>query len=229
VVASIAQVVTASGAVLLAAVVAATAINAANVVSHHAAERISASRSIQPEDAPVAIVGAKTDKLVQAAPAAPAQRLPANDQAKPLSGRQADADIVLTLVRSVMLALHHANVTGNYTVLRDISAPSFRDKNSAADLSLIFAPVRDAKIDLSRSGVLDPHITKATLNEQKMLYLVGALETKPLPVGFEMLFEPLNGNWQLFGIAVKPIVPQAPAISPSPKAPQQSPGKATPR
>ena len=47
--------------------------------------------------------------------------------------------MVATLIRSSLLALHHANVTGNYTVLRDLSAPSFRSRNTAADLSGSFA------------------------------------------------------------------------------------------
>ena len=104
-----------------------------------------------------------------------------------------------------MVALDQADVTGNYTVLRDISAPGFRDKNSAADLARIFAPIRDAKIDLSQAVLLDPHISKATVNEQKMLYVVGAFDTKPLPVSFELLFEPAGGRWRIFGISVTPI------------------------
>jgi hypothetical protein len=114
---------------------------------------------------------------------------------------------VVTLVSSVMLALHQANITGNYTVLRDMSASGFRNKNSATDLGRIFAPIRETKIDLSQTVLLDPHITTATLNDQKMLYLVGAFETKPTPVTFELLFEPIEGNWKLFGIAVK-LIPQ---------------------
>jgi hypothetical protein len=46
-----------------------------------------------------------------------------------------------------------------------------------------------------------------TLNDKKMLYLVGAFETKPMPVTFELLFEPVEGNWQVFGIAVNPPIP----------------------
>ena len=51
---------------------------------------------------------------------------------------QIDRNGVLILVRSSLLALDHANKTGNYKVLRDISAPGFQ-VNDAAKLSEIFA------------------------------------------------------------------------------------------
>jgi hypothetical protein len=156
-------------------------------------------------------------------PQAPPAQAPAALQ--PSVARQNDAEVVFTLVRTAMVALDQADVTGNYTVLRDISAPGFREKHSAADLARIFAPIRDAKIDLSEAVLLDPHISKATVNEQKMLYVVGAFDTKPLPVSFEFLFEPIGGRWRIFGIAVKPIVqvsnvpaPSATAKPPPPKA-----------
>jgi hypothetical protein len=126
-----------------------------------------------------------------------------------------------------MLALHQANITGNYTVLRDMSAPGFRNKNTATDLGRIFAPIRETKIDLSQTVLLDPHVTTATLNDQKMLYLVGAFDTKPTPVTFELLFEPIDGNWQMFGIAVKPVtqITDAPSGKPSLTGNQPGQGK----
>ena len=39
---------------------------------------------------------------------------------------QIDRNGVLMLIRSSLLALDHANKTGNYTVLRDIGAPGFQ-------------------------------------------------------------------------------------------------------
>jgi hypothetical protein len=148
----------------------------------------------------------------QAQPApAPAQQGPA-----PTSARQSDAGLVLTLVRSTLVALHQANVTGNYTVLRDLAAPGFRDKNSAADLARIFAPIRDAKIDLSGVVLLDPHITRPTLNDQKMLDIAGSLETKPVPVNYELLFQPIQGEWRIFGIAVTPVQLVGASNAPSP-------------
>jgi hypothetical protein len=47
-----------------------------------------------------------------------------------------------------MLALHHADETGNYTVLRDLGAPGFQAANTASRLSEIFANLRAQRIDL---------------------------------------------------------------------------------
>src|SRR5262245_26287516 len=43
------------------------------------------------------------------------------------------------LVRSALLTLNDANRCGNYTVLRDLAAPDFQARNTAADLARIFA------------------------------------------------------------------------------------------
>jgi len=37
------------------------------------------------------------------------------------------------LIRTTLIALNHANRTGNYTVLRDLSAPAFARTNHAAE------------------------------------------------------------------------------------------------
>jgi hypothetical protein len=139
------------------------------------------------------------------AQSAPPQPSPMPQSPTPTVAQQSDAEVVITLVRTTLVALHQANATGNYTVLRDLSAPGFRDKNSAADLAVIFAPIRDSKIDLSVVVLLDPHLTRTTLNDQKMLVIVGSLETKPVPVNFQLIFQPVQNVWRIFGIAVAPV------------------------
>ena len=54
------------------------------------------------------------------------------------------------MIRSTLLALDHANKTGNYTVLRDLGAPGFQ-ANTEARLAEIFAAQRKDNIDLSAS------------------------------------------------------------------------------
>src|SRR4051794_31643976 len=46
--------------------------------------------------------------------------------------------IAVILVKNALLAVNQGNLTGNYTVLRDLASPGFREKNSAADLAAIF-------------------------------------------------------------------------------------------
>jgi hypothetical protein len=60
------------------------------------------------------------------------------------------------LIRSTLIALDHANRTGNYTVLRDLGAPGFQTANTAARLSEIFANLRAQNADLSGVAVIEP-------------------------------------------------------------------------
>src|SRR5690348_17246315 len=53
-----------------------------------------------------------------------------------------DPGQALYLVRSTLLTLNDANRSGNYTVLRDLAAPDFQARNSAADLASSFADLR---------------------------------------------------------------------------------------
>jgi hypothetical protein len=131
--------------------------------------------------------------------------------------------IVSTLIRSTLIALHQANATGNYTVLRDLAAPSFRDKNSAADLANIFASLRDQKVDLSVAAVIEAQLTGApSLDENRMLRLTGTLPVKPNPISFQMAYQAIDGGWRLSGIAVGPSGPVALALPASTAKPQDN-------
>src|SRR6185369_14106459 len=51
-------------------------------------------------------------------------------------------ELVLHLIRSTLSTLNDANRSGNYSVLRDLAAPDFQSRNSAADLAQIFTDLR---------------------------------------------------------------------------------------
>lgn len=55
------------------------------------------------------------------------------------------------LLWSTMAAVDHANRSGNYSVLRDLSAPGFQANNDAAKLTGVFAGLRTQNIDLSNT------------------------------------------------------------------------------
>ncbi len=152
---------------------------------------------------------------------------------------QIDRNGVLILIRSARLAVHHANETGNYTVLRDLSAPGFRDANNAARLGDIFASQRAQKLDLSGVAALDPQLTLLPQIEGNgLLHMAGFFPSVPSQVNFELLFAPVEGRWRLFGLSVNvgsaapaaPQPPQAPPTPPqAPKAePRREPRKAEP-
>lgn len=132
----------------------------------------------------------------------------------PKAAHAADIDRngVLILTRSALLALDQANKTGNYTVLRDLGSPNFQE-NTAAKLGDIFAIQRNQGLDFSAVAVLEPQLTLLPQIEPNgMLHMAGFFPSAPLQVNFELLFEPVNRQWKIFGVSVnlKPSGPQAP-------------------
>ncbi len=145
---------------------------------------------------------------------APATKHPPAKQAQlPVSLEQA-----LYLIRSTLLTLNDANRSGNYTVLRDLAAPGFQAKNSAADLAQIFADLRKRHVDLYAVALLPPRLsTPPHLEKNGMLRLSGEFPTRPSLIRFDLLFQDVDKRWKLFGISVA-----------TPKAPPAPAGKQTP-
>jgi hypothetical protein len=131
---------------------------------------------------------------------------------------QIDRNGVLMLVRSTLLALDHANKTGNYTVLRDIAAPGFQ-VNSAARLGEIFAKLRNDNLDLSGVAVIDPQLNLLPQIEANgLMHMAGFFPSVPNQVNFDLAFAPVNGQWRLFGISVS--IGQSGPAAPTPPEPR---------
>ena len=142
----------------------------------------------------------------QAAPP-PAVAGPPRAKAAPVSQKPAAEQPLQTqtqyLIRTTLLALNNANQTGNYTVLRDLAAPSFRERNSAADLAQVFGELRRAKLDLSMAALLMPEIEQPpSLDADRRLRLKGSYATQPNRVVFDILYEAVAGEWQLYGLSI---------------------------
>src|SRR5215471_18415075 len=73
----------------------------------------------------------------------PAAKPPAATAPRTISKGQA-----IYLVRSTLMTLNDADRSGNYTVFRDLAAPEFQNRNSAADLAQSFGDLRRRKFDL---------------------------------------------------------------------------------
>jgi len=134
-----------------------------------------------------------------------------------------DRNGVIMLIRSTLLAVDHANKTGNYTVLRDIAAPGFQN-NTAARLGEIFAKLRNDKLDLSGVAVIDPQLSLLPQIEANgMMHMAGFFPSVPAQVNFELMYAPVDGQWRLFGISVSigqaaPAAPDAPQANAAPSA-----------
>jgi hypothetical protein len=134
----------------------------------------------------------------------PAQQQPQQQPAMPVSTEQA-----LYLVRSTLLTLNDANHSGNYTVLRDLAAPDFQARNTAADLSQIFSDLRRRDVDLYGAALLAPQLTAVpALDQRGFLHLAGYFPTQPQQINFELLFRNVANHWQLYGISIS--TPQPP-------------------
>ena len=136
-------------------------------------------------------------------------------------------EVLVILIRTTMVAVHQANRTGNYTVLRDLGAPGFQAANNAAQLGAIFAGLRNQNIDLAPTAIVPPQLVGAPAINNDKLQFAGYFPTQPLQINFEMQFQPVNGHWRLFGISVNAVPTAAAAATPG-KAGPASEQKAPP-
>jgi hypothetical protein len=128
--------------------------------------------------------------------------------------RDPQLDIQEMLIKNAITAVNHGNLTGNYTVLRDLGGPTFREKNSDARLATIFQKLRDQKSDLSPILVLQPVYTERPLIDQAgELNLVGFFPTQPLQIQFRLAFQRVGNGWMIDSVS----------ISTNPTQPQQQP------
>ena len=141
----------------------------------------------------------------------------------PLSNVPVPGELELTkLVWSTMAAVDHANQAGNYSVLRDLSAPGFQINNDSARLSEIFASLRASRIDLSNTLLLAPTYRSAPrIVEPGVMRVSGGFGLRPTAISFDLFYQWSSGRWKLFGVSIVPnsITTQQPASSvPAPAA-----------
>jgi hypothetical protein len=163
--------------------------------------------------------------IAGASPAFAQEAKPAAPQAKP--GEMQMSVITLTLlIKGTVLALHQANVTGNYSVLRDMGTPVFRERFDQAALTAAFANLRARKIDLSPAMLLAPNLTKnPELNKDGELVVTGNFPSQPMQIQFDLRFLQLDGVWRLAGLGVDAVpVPGSEAVAAA--APMQHPSAA---
>ncbi len=118
-----------------------------------------------------------------------------------------DARLVL-MIRNAVLALNQANMTGNYSVLREMGTPAFQMANSPARLGEVFTTLRSRKIDLSPIMLFNPKLTSpAALDDGQVLRLIGFFPTSPEQVQFELAYQHYGERWMIAGLAINVAPP----------------------
>lgn len=130
------------------------------------------------------------------------------------------------LVWSTMAAIDHANLAGNYSVLRDLAAPNFQILNDSAKLASIFASLRSSGIDLSNALLLTPTFTAPPkLPQRDVMELRGYFGLRPTAINFELYYQWVVGRWRLVGVSIVPsnlAAVQPEATSPPARPPTQT-------
>ncbi len=109
------------------------------------------------------------------------------------------------LIWGTMVAVEQANLSGNYSVLRDTAAPGFQVLNDPARLTEIFAGIRASRIDLSNTLLLAPtYIGAPQVVEPGVFQVRGYFGLRPTAVEFELYYQWVQGRWRLFGIGIQP-------------------------
>jgi hypothetical protein len=141
----------------------------------------------------------------------------------PISAQPVPDELQLSkLVWTTLAAVDHANLSGNYSVLRDLSSPSFQANNDAARLTQIFAGLRASGTDLSNALLLGPTWTAApAIVTGGLLRLRGYFGLRPTAIAFELTYQWVGGRWRLFGVGINPQ--SLATVQPAPEAPAAKP------
>ncbi len=145
--------------------------------------------------------------LASAVPLAPLQAQSSPALQPPPATRPVPDQLELAkLVWSTMLAVDHANRSGNYSVLRDLGAQGFQINNDAARLGQIFAGLRDSRIDLSNSLLVPPtYLGPVRQVQSDVIEVKGIFQLRPTSLQFDIYYQWEQGRWKLFGIDIQPV------------------------
>lgn len=153
--------------------------------------------------------------------AAPASaQAPAGVQPAPSIRPVPDQLEMSKLIWSTILAVDHANRSGNYSVLRDMAAQGFQINNNAANLAQVFAGIRDQRIDLSNVLLVPPTYTETPRQVAPDVFEVkGVFQLRPTSIFFDLFYQWEQGRWKLYGIDIQPVA----MVSAMPGAPAEPP------
>ena len=111
------------------------------------------------------------------------------------------------LIKTSLLTLNDANLTGNYAVLHAKLAKVFRDQITPDGLKKGFKPFADQKVDFGLISAKPPIASvEAKIDNRGALLLRGYFDTAPSRVTYELDFLPSEGLWKpiMLNVRVKP-------------------------
>jgi hypothetical protein len=148
----------------------------------------------------------------------PASAAPSSPTQPPPSSVPVPDQLELSkLIWTTMATVDAANLSGNYSVLRDLAAPSFQANNDPAALTQVFASIRATRIDLSNTLLLAPtYAGPPQMLPNGLLRLRGMFALRPTAIVFDLEYQWVQGRWRLYGIALEPhtIAAMQPAQAP---------------
>ena len=107
------------------------------------------------------------------------------------------------LIKTSLLTLSDAVLTGNYTVLHGKLSKPFRDQFRAERLRQVFKTFEDQKADFGIVAALPPIGTGETKIADGKLMLRGYFDTKPSRLAYELDYVLSEGEWKLLNINVR--------------------------
>ena len=111
------------------------------------------------------------------------------------------------LIKTSLLSLNDAIVSGNFTVLHTKLAKPFREQFNPDRLKQAFQNFADEKIDMAAISAAPPVATEdAQIDDRGALLLRGRFEVDRRRVVYELDFLPSDGEWKPLGlhVSVKP-------------------------
>ena len=106
-----------------------------------------------------------------------------------------------------------------------LGVPSFRERNSAARLSQVFAGLAARSVDLSAVAILTPQMQSApAIAPDGRLHVKGYFHGEPVRIDFELVFEAVGGRWRIYALGVTPVAASAPVSAA--REPKKAPAKA---
>lgn len=108
------------------------------------------------------------------------------------------------LVKSSLLSLNDANVTGNYAVLHAKLSKPFRQQFPPEKLKETFKEFGQGNADFDIIAAMPPaYEQKPVVDQDGKLVVTGSFPTEPSRLLFELEFIPSDGEWKLIRIQVK--------------------------